>query len=59
MEYTTVAIIINFHFFARIEQIMLSTYIPKIISNFIIDMFNDSKTKPVNGIKKNNKPTDK
>ena len=56
---TTVAIIINFHFFARIEQIMLSTYIPKIISNFIIDMFNDSKTKPVNGIKKNNKPTDK
>ena len=50
----TVAIIINFHFFARIEQIMLSTYIPKIISNFIIDMFNDSKTKPVNGIKKNN-----
>ena len=38
---------------------MLSTYIPKIISNFIIDMFNDYKTKPVNGIKKNNKPTDK
>ena len=36
----TVAIIINFHFFARIEQIMLSTYIPKIISNFIIDMLN-------------------
>ena len=45
-----VAINISFQFFARIEKIILSTYIPKIISNFIIDIFNDSKIKPVNGI---------
>ena len=38
---------------------MLSTYIPQIISNFIIDIFNDSKIKPVNGIIINNKQIDK
>ena len=54
-----VAINISFQFFARIEKIILSTYIPKIISNFIIDIFNDSKIKPVNGIIINNKQTHK
>ncbi len=54
-----VAINISFQFFVRIEKIMLNTYIPQIISYFIIDIFKDSKIKPVNGIIINNKQTDK
>lgn len=38
---------------------MLSTYNPKINSKPIMDIFNDSKIKPVNGIIINNKQTDK